>query len=241
MTECINVYRAKQSIAPQHGLCSVCCRAVSVCPSVCHVDVLKRPNLLSNFFIAWWSHHSSFPKGDPTVKFRRAPSTWAPNRWGTRNLRFSTSISEIPIPNTEPTWKKYRWKYRIPIPTPNTDTDPALDSWCDWTDEQSLRYIRVRLLAGTVGNNLSDFWFGCRPKRREIWRCCRLSVVEEVRTVQSVQPQLCLREVRSSVIRGHNLRLNKFRVNMIYVNTILLVELLMYGIVYLVLLSLQIL
>jgi len=44
----------------------------------------------------------------------------------------------------------------------------------------------------------------------------------------------------SSVTRGHNLRLNKLRV-MIYVTTTLLVELLMYGIVYLVLLSLQIL
>jgi len=44
----------------------------------------------------------------------------------------------------------------------------------------------------------------------------------------------------SSVTRGHNLRLNKF-INMIYVNTTLLLELLMHGIVYLVLLSLQIL
>ena len=40
----------------------------------------------------------------------------------------------------------------------------------------------------------------------------------------------------SSVTRGHNLRLNKFRVKYD-----LLVELLMYGIVYLLLLSLQIL
>jgi len=45
----------------------------------------------------------------------------------------------------------------------------------------------------------------------------------------------------SSVTKDHSLRLNKFRVNMIYVNTTLLVELLMYGIVYLTLLSLQIL
>jgi len=44
----------------------------------------------------------------------------------------------------------------------------------------------------------------------------------------------------SSVTRGHNLRLNKFRVKYDLVNTTLL-ELLMYGIVYLVLLSLQIL
>ena len=33
---------------------------------------------------------------------------------------------KIPIPNTEPTFKKYRQKYRIPIPTSNTDTDTPL-------------------------------------------------------------------------------------------------------------------
>jgi len=42
-------------------------------PSVCYVGVFvsKRLNLPSNIFIAWWPHHSSFPAGDPTVKFRR--------------------------------------------------------------------------------------------------------------------------------------------------------------------------
>jgi len=116
--------------------------AVVRCPSICHghVDVSKRSILLSNFyfFIAWWPHHSSFPKGDPTVKFRRGhPQQERQIEVGyTKNLRFSTSISEIPIPNTEvfqnthteyrTDMKKYRRKYRIPIPTPNTDTDPAL-------------------------------------------------------------------------------------------------------------------
>jgi len=108
------------------------------CPSVCHADVSKRPILLSNFyfFIAWWPHHSSFPKGDRTVKFRRGhPQQGRQIEVGyTKNLQFSTSISEIPIPNTEvfqntdtkyqTNMKKYRRKYRIP--TPNTDTDPAL-------------------------------------------------------------------------------------------------------------------
>jgi len=39
--------------------------AVMRCTSVCHVDVSNRNGqfLLSNFFIAWWPHHSSFPKG----------------------------------------------------------------------------------------------------------------------------------------------------------------------------------
>jgi len=50
--------------------------AVVRCPSVCHIDVSKQPNLLSNFFIVWWPHHYSFPKGDPTVKFQ----------WGQRQI-----------------------------------------------------------------------------------------------------------------------------------------------------------
>ena len=135
MTECINVYRATQSIARSLLSCGVSL-------SRWIVDVSKQPNLLSNFFNAWWPHHSSFPKVEPTAKFRRgSPSTGAPNRVGTcgsKNLRFSTSISEIPIPipnmevfqNTDTEYrtdmKKYRQKYRIPIPTPNTNTDPAL-------------------------------------------------------------------------------------------------------------------
>ena len=68
MTECINVYRAKQSIARSYLYIIAVVRAVSVCR---HVDVSKRPNLLSNIFIAWWPHHSSLPKGDQAVKFRR--------------------------------------------------------------------------------------------------------------------------------------------------------------------------
>jgi len=82
---------------------------VSVYPSVCHVDVSKRPNLLSNFFIAWWPHHSSFRK-IPT-----GPLTGAPNK------------GEVPkICDFQPVFQKYRQKYRILIPTLNTDTDPAL-------------------------------------------------------------------------------------------------------------------
>jgi len=107
--------------------------AVVRCPCVCHVDVSKRPNLLTNFFIAWWLHHSSFPKGDPT----EIPSTGEPNRGGLPKIcdfqpefqKYRYRIPryfKIPKPNTEPTWKKYRQKYRIPIPTPNTDTDPVL-------------------------------------------------------------------------------------------------------------------
>ena len=107
MTECINVYLATQPIA----------RSLR-CPSVCHVDVSKRPILLSNFFIASWPHHFSFPKGDPTVKFRRgAPSTGAPNR------------GEVPkICDFQPVFQIYR--YRIPtyfkIPKPNTEPTTRL-------------------------------------------------------------------------------------------------------------------
>ena len=89
-----------------------------------------------------WPHHSRFPKGDPTAKFRLGhPQQGRQIEVGlgyTKNLRFSTSFSEIPIPipntevfqNTDTEYrtdmKKNRRKYRIPIPTPNTDTDPAL-------------------------------------------------------------------------------------------------------------------
>ena len=108
MTECINVY------------CAVF--AVVRCPSVCHVDVSKWPNLQSNFFIAWWPHHSSFPKGDPTVKFRRGHPQQG------RQIDQKFAIFNQYFRNTEyrTDMKKYRRQYRIPIPTPNTDTDPAL-------------------------------------------------------------------------------------------------------------------
>ena len=114
--------------------------AVMRCPSVCHVDVSKRQILLSNFFIAWWPHHSSFPKGDPTLKFRLGhPRQGRQIEVGIPKICYFQPVFQkyryryripryfkIPIPKIEPTWKKYRRKYRIPIPTPNTDTDPAL-------------------------------------------------------------------------------------------------------------------
>jgi len=51
--------------------------AVLRCPSVrpsrwCIVCVeTGKLNLPSNFFIAWWPYNSSFPTGDPTMKFRQ--------------------------------------------------------------------------------------------------------------------------------------------------------------------------
>jgi len=71
MTECINVYCAMQSIARSMLSCGVRL-------SVCHVDVSKR--LLSNFFVAWWPHHSSFfskRRLDCEIP-TRSPSTGAP-------------------------------------------------------------------------------------------------------------------------------------------------------------------
>ena len=105
----------------------VCCRAVSVCPSVCHVDVSKRPNLLSNFFIAWWPHHSSFSN---IVKFRRGhPQQWRQIKVGYQKLAIFNQYFRNTDTDTE-----YRgiskYRYRIPnrhekIPTkiPNTDTN----------------------------------------------------------------------------------------------------------------------
>ena len=53
MTECIHVYLAKQPIVRSLLSCGV---RLSVCLSRC---ISKRPILLSNFFIAWWPHHST--------------------------------------------------------------------------------------------------------------------------------------------------------------------------------------
>jgi len=96
--------------------------AVVRCPSVCHVDVSKRPNLLSNFFIAWWPHHSSFP----TVKFRRGHHQ--------QGRQIEVGYQKFAIFNQyfRNTDTEYRGisRYRIPnrhekIPTKilNTDTD----------------------------------------------------------------------------------------------------------------------
>ena len=108
------------------ALRGLCCRALSVCLSRWCIETA---NLLSNFFIAWWPHHSSFPKG--TVKFRRGHPQQGRQIevWYTKNLRFSTNISEIPIPipnievfqNTDTEYRTDMKK--IPTKIPNTDTD----------------------------------------------------------------------------------------------------------------------
>ena len=122
----MHVYLTTQPIARSLLSCSV-----RLFVTLCDVDVSKRPILLSNFFIASWPHHFSFPKGDPTVKFRRDhPQQGRQIEVGyTKNLLFSTSISEIPIPipNTEVfqnTDTEYRTDMKkIPTKIPNTDTD----------------------------------------------------------------------------------------------------------------------
>jgi len=66
MTECSNFYRATLSIARSLLSCGV---RLSVCLSRCMcVKTAKRTIKLFHRLVA---HHSSFPKGDPTVKFRR--------------------------------------------------------------------------------------------------------------------------------------------------------------------------
>ena len=116
--------------------------AVVRCPSVCHDDVSKRPNLLSNFFIAWWPHHFNFPKGDPTVKFR-----WGHPQQGCQievgqqkfaifNRYFRNTDT---VPNTEVfqnTDTEYRTDMKkIPTKISNTDTDskyryrPSSSQW----------------------------------------------------------------------------------------------------------------
>jgi len=106
MTECINVYLATQPHSPVF--------AVVRCPSVCHVDVSKRPILLSNFFSAsWWPHHSSFPKEDLTVKFRRG----RPQQGRQIEVVYTKNL------RIQPVFQKYWYRYHIPryfkIPIPN--------------------------------------------------------------------------------------------------------------------------
>jgi len=132
MTECINIYLATQPIA----------RSLLSCGVRLFVTLMYRNGqfLLSNFFIAWWPHHSSFPsKGKIylnsefilTVKFRRGHPQQGRQRWLYQKFTIFNpcSISEIPIPipNTEVfqnTDTEYRTDMKkIPTKIPNTDTD----------------------------------------------------------------------------------------------------------------------
>ena len=102
----------------------LCCRAVSVCLSRWCIETAKvniklfhRPIILV--------FQKEIPMG--------SPSTRAPNIGGVPKICDFQPVFQkyrIPryfkIPNTEQTWKKYQRKYWILIPTPNTDTDPAL-------------------------------------------------------------------------------------------------------------------
>jgi len=142
MTECINVYRATQSIARSLLSCGVRL-AVRL-----FVTLMYRNGqfLLSNFFIAWWPHHSSFPKGKIylnsefilTVKFRqghpqqgRQIQRWVYQKFSIFNQYFRNTDTDteyrgiskyryripnrhekIPTKNTE-----YRYRLKIPIPT----------------------------------------------------------------------------------------------------------------------------
>jgi len=108
-------------------------------PSICHVDVSKRPNFLSNFFIACGPIILVFQK--EIVKFRRGhPQQGCQIEVGTKNLWFSTSISEIPIPNTEV--------------FQNTDTGKTSLNWGNtmyltWKNSHLLQIRRYHLLLDT--------------------------------------------------------------------------------------------
>ena len=123
MTECINVYRATQPKAWSKV-------AVVRCPSVrLFVMLVYRNGQTIRRFHRLVAPSFQFSKRGLFTSDMVILNRGAKQRWGTKNLRFSTSISEIPIPNTEvfqntetkyrTDMKKYRRKYRIP----NTDTD----------------------------------------------------------------------------------------------------------------------
>ena len=110
---------------PLRGLC---CRAVSVCLSCWCIETAKQ--LLSNFFIAWYSSFLKIPM--------ESPSTGAPNRGGVPKIF-----------DFQPVFQKYWYRYRIPILTPNTDTDPALR----WTRDANSASIYILWLIGRVEKN----------------------------------------------------------------------------------------
>jgi len=130
MTECINVYRATQSIARSLLSCGVTVTLMYRNVKTYLITIKLFHRLVAPSFY-------SFSKGDCEI-LTGSPSTGAPNRGGVPKIcdfqpvfqkyRYRYRIPryfKIPTPNTEPTWKTRR-KYRIPIPTPNTNTDPAL-------------------------------------------------------------------------------------------------------------------
>ena len=140
MTECINVYLTTQPVVrslPRYGSLR--------CPSVCHVDVSKRPILLSNFFIAWWLHHSSFPKGDPTEIPTGSPSTGAPNRGRVGLYQKFASFNQY-FRNTDT-----EYRYRLQIPIPSTDPAPNHGAIIRMETEWS-NFTEASWCNGNVGN-----------------------------------------------------------------------------------------
>ena len=100
--------------------------AVVRCPSVCHVELL----MYRNGQIYYQTFSSP---GGPIILVLQdceipmgSPSTGAPNRGGVPKICDFKPVFQkyripryfkIPIPNTEPTWRKYRYRLQIPIPT----------------------------------------------------------------------------------------------------------------------------
>ena len=120
--------------------------------------LLKHYVMLSNFFITWWPHHSSFP----TVKFRRHPQRGWQIEVGTKNLQFSTSISEIPQLNTEQTWKntdentEYRYRLHIPIPT---------QVYCKLSVTVGLCMMSINSVTATVHDDtVKNVWMSLRAR-----------------------------------------------------------------------------
>ena len=119
MTECINVYSATQSIA----------RSLLSCDVRLFVTTMYRNG--QTYYQTF--HHFSFPKGDPTVKFRRGH----PNRGGVPKIcnfhqYFRNTDTEV-FQNTDTEYRTDMKK--IPTKISNTDTDskyryrPSSSQW----------------------------------------------------------------------------------------------------------------
>ena len=140
MTECINVYRATQSIA----------RSLLSCGVRLFVTLMYRNG--QTYYQTFLS-----PGGPIILVFQNceiptgSPSTGAPNRCGVPKIcdfqpfqKYRYRIPryfKIPIPNTD--WHE-KIPMKIPIPTPNTDTDPALQHRPTNTRSKSMESLLVR-------------------------------------------------------------------------------------------------
>ena len=143
VTECINVYRATQSMARSLLSCGV---RLSVCLSRCCMETAKLTIKLFHRLVRW-------PRGHPQ-QGRQIEVGY--QKFAIFNQYFRNTDTDT----------KYRgiskYQYRIPIPTENTDTDPALV----WS-----RLAAVVERFASVEESVEFVDVACRTETRPSWGC----------------------------------------------------------------------